>query len=302
MANEDYLNFRLEKFLDSITNKKTGYKMTILGEDGIIEGTLSEFENLISELAKNNIELAKELKQQLQDKQEYVYDFELGEIEIYNYLEKITSNFEPEKTRIVLSEIEAYYTMVFKERIIEESIIEYQKNNWEIPKKKLNLAFPFKSNDVEIPDIDKMLHKTHLFEGFAIKRAIFLLKRKLRVNESKTACINPNRTEPTRDEVPNNDKEPENPHPRIFLNYKCWQLFEYWRNEVKERTQLAEFSFIFWQMQKDSLIYEDVKPTEFRNWMLKTFSIDLEPLKQLTVCKGGNKYSRYQSAKLLFKC
>lgn len=94
----------------------------------------------------------------------------------------------------------------------------------------------------------------------------------------------------------------ENPHPRIFPNGKCWQLFEHWRNEVKERTQLAEFSFIFWQMQKDGLIHENIKPTEFRNWMLKTFSINLEPLKQLTVCNGGNKYSRYQSAKLLFKC
>lgn len=93
-----------------------------------------------------------------------------------------------------------------------------------------------------------------------------------------------------------------NPHPRIFLNGKCWQMFEHWRNDVKERTKLAEFSFIYWQMQKDGLIYENIKPTEFRSWLLKSFDIELEPLKQLSNCNGGNKYSRYQTAKLLFQC
>lgn len=96
--------------------------------------------------------------------------------------------------------------------------------------------------------------------------------------------------------------EPENPFPRIFPNGKCWQLFEHWRNEVKGRTQLAELSFIYRQMQKDGLIHEYIKPTEFREWLLKTFDIELEPLKQLSNCNGGNKYSRYQTAKLLFQC
>ena len=94
----------------------------------------------------------------------------------------------------------------------------------------------------------------------------------------------------------------ENPQTRIFPNGKCWQLFEHWRNEVKERTQLAEFSFIYWQMQKDGLIHEYIKPAEYRKWLLKTFDIDLDELKQLDNCKGGNKYSRYQTAKLLYQC
>jgi hypothetical protein len=93
-----------------------------------------------------------------------------------------------------------------------------------------------------------------------------------------------------------------NPHPRIFLNENGWQLFDYWRKNVKVRTQLVEFSFIFWQMQKDGLIYENIKPTEFRNWLLKTFGIELEQLKQLTISEGGNKYLRYQTAKLLYQC
>jgi hypothetical protein len=95
---------------------------------------------------------------------------------------------------------------------------------------------------------------------------------------------------------------PLNPHSRIFPNGKCWQLFEHWRNDVKERTKLAEFSFIFWQMQKDGLICENIKPTEFRNWLQKTFDIELDQLKQLTISDGGNKYSRYQTAKLLYQC
>jgi hypothetical protein len=106
----------------------------------------------------------------------------------------------------------------------------------------------------------------------------------------------------TTDSTLNNQKSEENPYPRIFVNYKSWQLFEHWRDDVKERTQLAEFSFIFWQMQNDGLIYQEIKPTEFRNWLLSSFEIELDELKQLRICDGGNKYSRYQTAKLLFKC
>jgi len=98
------------------------------------------------------------------------------------------------------------------------------------------------------------------------------------------------------------DSKSDNPHHRIFPDGKCWLLFEHWRNDVKARTQLAEFSFIYWQMFYDGLIYENVKPTEFRNWLYKNFNIELDELKQLSNCNGGNKYSRYQTAKLLFQC
>lgn len=92
----------------------------------------------------------------------------------------------------------------------------------------------------------------------------------------------------------------DNPHPRIFTDLKHFKLFEHWHNGIK-RNQLAEYSFIYWQMVKDGLIYESVRPTEFINWLNSNYEVALAELKQYDNCKGGGKLSRYQTAKLLFQ-
>ena len=102
-------------------------------------------------------------------------------------------------------------------------------------------------------------------------------------------------------------KEPEkaeeqNPHPRIFANRLAFDLFEHWNNQVSERTQLAEYSFIYWAMVKDKFIYEGVRPTEFINFLSKEYQVTaISELKQYNNCKGGGKESKYSTARLLFK-
>lgn len=98
---------------------------------------------------------------------------------------------------------------------------------------------------------------------------------------------------------PKNNKD-ENPYPRIFPALKHFELFEYWHNAVQEN-ELAEYSFIYRQMIMDGFIYEDIKPTEFINWLNNTYEIALDELKQYNNCKGGGKIPRYQTTKLLFK-
>lgn len=87
----------------------------------------------------------------------------------------------------------------------------------------------------------------------------------------------------------------------IFTEPKHFELFEHWRGEIKKNV-LAEYSFIYWQMVKDGYIYENVRPTEFINWLNKNYEIALHELKQYDNCKGGGKISRYRTAKLLFQC
>jgi hypothetical protein len=93
----------------------------------------------------------------------------------------------------------------------------------------------------------------------------------------------------------------ENPHQRIFVEQKHFELFEYLQKQIT-KNELAEYSFIYWSMHKDSFIYEDVKPTEFINWLNKNYHVPLIELKQLYRVNNGNRPSNYQTAKLLFKC
>jgi len=259
MANEDYLNLRLKQFLDAITDKKKVYQLTT--DKGFeIEGTLSELKDLIT---KYDIETRNKFLPQLKNVQEYAVPFELHDIDIYNYLEKTTSNFDPVKTKIVLFDIEVYYNMDFMERITEESYNEYQKNSWEIPKMKN--PFPIKIKDkeiLEIPDIDKMLRKTHFFERFSIKRAMSLLQEKLE-----------------RPEKQQSEKPPEDWQHPIFKTRESLKLFENFLAEKNEHYH-TDCSFIYRMMhdrEKPPLIHEHIKPGMFRNWLNDT-NPENEPL------------------------
>lgn len=55
------------------------------------------------------------------------YDMQLNRLDIYNYLEHITSNFHEERIRIVLNEMDCFYNMVYLEDIdsdVQEQYIE----------------------------------------------------------------------------------------------------------------------------------------------------------------------------------
>ena len=274
MANEDYLNLRLEQFLDSITDKKNIYQVSCLDEDVTIEGTLSEFKSLFSNVSKSNIEKGQKLNQLLQNKQEYAVDFELNDIEIYNYLEKITSSFDPEKTRIVLFDIEVYYNMDFRERIIKESYELFIENDWEIP--KIKNPYPIKIKDIEIieiTDIDKMLHKTHPFQEFSIKRAMYLLEKKLKENVNKTESNNSNVLKAS-EQIENNSL---NDFPEIFKD-TGYQVFiqlneKYQKNNKSLRTK---FSNLFHFLEYSELLRCTQK--EYIEFIKQNFNVTLSKI------------------------
>jgi hypothetical protein len=116
---------------------------------------------------------------------------ELTGVEIYNYLNKITGNFNPEQTQKALKDIDVYYHMEFLERINDESIKLFAKNGWEIPykacpKPELNdnmtekqKAFITNFPD-KLPDYEKMIKKTHPYTGYSLYEAIKILKNKVK--------------------------------------------------------------------------------------------------------------------------
>jgi hypothetical protein len=93
----------------------------------------------------------------------------------------------------------------------------------------------------------------------------------------------------------------KNPYPRIFQNSEAYQLFEHLQGQIK-RNELAEYSFIYWSMLNDKLIFKGVRPSEFIEWLNDEFEVVLSELKQYDNCKGGKKIPNYQSAKILFNC
>jgi len=92
--------------------------------------------------------------------------------------------------------------------------------------------------------------------------------------------------------------KPENPYPRIFVNYEAYSIFtELQKNLVRARYKLADYSFVYRQMLKDKFIYEGIKEKEFRDWLEQSeFEIKLDdPLKTLTECSTDWKNRIYST-------
>lgn len=90
----------------------------------------------------------------------------------------------------------------------------------------------------------------------------------------------------------------ENPNPRIFKSAIHFKLFEIYRQQIQEKNQLAEFSFIYWSMRNDGFILEGCRPAEFRSWVNQRYSpVYLSEIKTLDRCRGRNKASVYNMAK-----
>jgi uncharacterized protein (DUF488 family) len=71
----------------------------------------------------------------------------------------------------------------------------------------------------------------------------------------------------------------ENTYPRIFTSIKAFEKFQNLLNEFGISSQdLANYSFVFHRMKKDSLIFKDLKQIEFIDF-LSSFEIHLDRLK-----------------------
>lgn len=94
-------------------------------------------------------------------------------------------------------------------------------------------------------------------------------------------------------------KEPENLFKRIFVNTCAIELFNSLKEGVRKENKLADYSFIFRRMQKDSLIHTGIKEKEFRESIIP--EEELDKLKGLDYCKTDFKESNYNLKKATIK-
>jgi len=64
---------------------------------------------------------------------------------------------------------------------------------------------------------------------------------------------------------------------RIFKDLKAFKIFQYLQdNLVGQKSQLADYTFIFRQMQRDEYIYDDIKEKSFRDYLSRNFEIEID--------------------------
>lgn len=98
--------------------------------------------------------------------------------------------------------------------------------------------------------------------------------------------------------IKNNSLNLENPHPQIFPNGNCWQLFKYWKEDTKDSK--ADLCFIYWQMIDDNLMYK-ITPTQYTDWLIDKLHFDFNGYwKQLYRVDKADRKRLYSMAKLQF--
>lgn len=153
-------------------------------EEVTVRGTYSDFYNaFLKEPCNNGV---KEAVKGFLDSH-FDYDMQLNRLDIYNYLEHITSNFHEERVRIVLNEMDCFYNMVYLEDIDSEVQKQYIEKGWKIPTIEIRLnkigAKIEGKETVTVPDYKTMREKIYPCRGFMYHNAIGLLKRKLQSDE-----------------------------------------------------------------------------------------------------------------------
>ncbi len=147
-------------------------------EEVTVRGAYSDFYNaFLKEPCNNGV---KEAVKGFLDSH-FDYDMQLNRLDIYNYLEHITSNFHEEKVRIVLNEMDCFYLMVYLEDIDSDVENQYIEKGWEIPtvtrKNRIN------GQEYTCIDYETMREKIYPCRGFMYHNAIRLLKKKLQSDE-----------------------------------------------------------------------------------------------------------------------
>lgn len=183
-----------------------------------------------------------------------------------------------------------------------ESQIEWKLEEIKEPVQRIKFLFKEKKSFLSLNRSDDAAHVIKRFDTLIEQEKLLLevsivarggekqLDSEKLIEESKTRPLSVEPTPPVVD----------NPHPRIFTSGIAFKLFEYWHNQVHEKRQLAEYSYIYWAMVKDGYIFKDIRPTEFVAFLNDNFEILLQRLKQYTEVNGGNKIPKYTAIKLSF--
>lgn len=184
-----YLNMVLTEFLKKISGENDNWQLSI----GVESYSLKQTE--LTDLKEKDIQKLKAngAKITLLERNN-----NLTEIEILDYLAKITNNFDTQRSQIVLKDIEDFQSRFIVDAEYQSLFI-YKVNGWRIPIKSRE---KIDKCDVETYDYDWMLSPTHGVGIRNIEKVVSVLKNEMEKKE----------TEPQ--QTPDVNEQPE-----IFLDY-----------------------------------------------------------------------------------
>jgi hypothetical protein len=155
---------------------------------------------------------------------------------IYNYFENLTNNFDLFKTNIVLNQMTCFRDGTLHELMNTLAMDEYKNNKWSIPTykviDKMILKF-YKENGIknEITDYKIMRNEIFPYINFYLNEIISTLEKKIEEKQSETNSITTQtissercelKTEITKDEIIN---EQNNLIPRVLIR-EVYKYFE----------------------------------------------------------------------------
>jgi len=170
--------------------------------DDEITGTYEEISDLMDEYPLNH-PYREAIEKKLST--EFDYRIRINDLDIYNYLDHLTNQFQQERMRLIYNEMECFYIMIYCENIDAEVMEKYAELDWEIPTKEV--TYPNISNREEMEshimaDLGAMRESIHPCREFAYMKAISLLKRKIQplgyiapsINDIRSSDKQENRT------------------------------------------------------------------------------------------------------------
>lgn len=134
-----------------------------------------------------------QLHQQIEDTL-FDYRLTLNELDIYNYLEFTTKNFNTDRVKIVLDEMECFYLLTYTEDIDSKVVDYYIQENIDIPylakqDYTTNKGKHFTREKNTIPNYSKMRGVVYPFREYSYHKAIHLLKSKIEINKSSKKAL-----------------------------------------------------------------------------------------------------------------
>lgn len=143
--------------------------------DDTIKGTLDELKSFSIEL--DNINFS-----QLINTIDTIANIEYSNIEIHNYIDNLTNNFDVEKCKIVLNEMEVFESMELHEELDVLAHKMYDKHNWDIPFQQVDIKGVLEKRK----DYDEMRNKAYPLLTYTFDELKYTLKTRLmKSNENK---------------------------------------------------------------------------------------------------------------------
>lgn len=154
-------------------------------KDDEITGTYEEISNHLDEFSLND-PYRKAIERELSI--EFDYNMRINDLDIYNYLNHITYQFQQERIKIVLNEMDCIYMMDYCENIDAEVVEKYEDLDLEIPTKEITIPKLGNREEMEtrtVTNLAAMREYVYPCREFAYSKAISLLRRKISSQQAK---------------------------------------------------------------------------------------------------------------------